>query len=70
MQHNMGPRIRHLREKKEWTQEELGNRAGFSQSYIAKIETGRAVPSLKRLEKLAQALGVGITDLLEGRDTE
>jgi len=48
------------------TQEDLGQKTGFSQSYIAKIETCKATPSLKRLAIFAKALGVDIKDLWEG----
>jgi len=62
----IGTQIRYHRERQFMTQEDLGRKAGFSQSYIAKIETGKAIPSLERLEIFAKALGVDIKDLWEG----
>ena len=41
-------------------------RVGVSDAYIAMIETGvRKNPSLAVLKRLAKALGVPVTDLLE-----
>ncbi|MFA5261803.1 MAG: helix-turn-helix transcriptional regulator [Candidatus Omnitrophota bacterium] len=62
----IGTKIRYHREKQFMTQDDLGKKTGFSQSYIAKIETGKATPSLKRLEIFAKALGVDIKDFWEG----
>lgn len=63
---NIGPRIKWFRETRGLTQEELAGRAGVSQSYIARVELSKTSPSLKRLEKIADALGVEIKDLMEG----
>jgi transcriptional regulator with XRE-family HTH domain len=57
------------------TQEELAKRAGVSQGYIANLEpsnrTGKSKtvrknnPSVAILKRLARALGVSVTELLE-----
>jgi ribosome-binding protein aMBF1 (putative translation factor) len=39
------------------TQEEVALRMGTTQSVIARLESGKAVPSLKTLAKYAQATG-------------
>lgn len=62
----IGPRIKYLRETQELTQEALARVASVSQSYIARVESGEVTPSIKTLERLAKALGVGINDLMEG----
>jgi transcriptional regulator with XRE-family HTH domain len=40
-------------------------RAGLSREYVARLETGQHNPSLATLQKLAKALGVPVTALLE-----
>ena len=37
---------------------------GVSQSWLARIETGREVPNLKRLQQIARALGVKVNELI------
>ena len=58
--------IRRLREAKRMTQEELAKKAGVTQGYIGHLERGlKKNPSLPTLKKLARALGVPLTELLE-----
>jgi transcriptional regulator with XRE-family HTH domain len=48
------------------TQDKLARKAGVTQGYIAQLEGGlRKNPSLPTLKKLATALGVPVTELLE-----
>lgn len=49
--------ILEARVKKGMTQEKLANKIGTKQSAIARIESGRANPSIGFLQKLADALG-------------
>ncbi len=42
------------------TQEELARKAGVPQSVIARLESGRHLPSLRSLEKLARRLGLRV----------
>jgi len=48
--------IRQARKKLGITQTELAKRAGVSQAYIAKIESGQADPKLSTLRMISQAL--------------
>jgi len=49
------------------TQEELARRAGVPQSVIARLESGRHLPSLRSLEKIARKLGLQVKlDLVPG----
>jgi len=67
--------VKAIRERRRMTQEELAKRAGVSQGYIAKLEpsnrTGKSKtvrknnPSVAILKRLARALGVSVTELLE-----
>ncbi len=56
--------IQKMREAKQLTQEELAERLKVSQSWYSRIETGREVPNLKRLQQIARALGVKVKDLI------
>jgi len=58
-------RLKALRDKRGWSQEQLAKRAGISRGYLARLETGRHDPTLTMIEKLAKALGVRVTKLLE-----
>jgi transcriptional regulator with XRE-family HTH domain len=58
-------RIKKLRAAKGLTQEALARSAKVSLGYIARLETGHHDPKLSTLRKLAKALGVPVTALLE-----
>ena len=59
----IGARIKELRRKRGWSQEQLGDLVGFSQSKISKIENGDW-DSLSDLRLIARALGVPIEKLV------
>jgi transcriptional regulator with XRE-family HTH domain len=61
----LGSRVRQLRSQREWTQEELAERADLDRSYIAGIESGGRNPSARALAKLARGLGINLSDLFE-----
>lgn len=62
----MGERLRSLRKSKGYTQEDLAELAGIGRPNLAKYETGKSLPSVDILIKLADALDVS-TDYLLGR---
>jgi len=57
---NIGQRIRQLRESRGMTQSQLQTRSRVSRSYLSRIESGQMTPSLGTLEKISEALGVGL----------
>lgn len=63
-----GERVRHLRERRGWKQQELADRLDVSVSYISKVENERLhfgdYPSLKFIHKLAGELGTDEDELL------
>lgn len=58
--------IRELREKKGYTQAELGELLKVSSKTISKWENARGLPDISLLEPLAEALGVSIIELMNG----
>src|SRR5215217_6822568 len=58
-------RIRELRNLKGVSQARLAVEAGMDPATLNRIEQGKGNPNLKTLEKLANALGVSIAELLE-----
>ncbi|MEU8465483.1 helix-turn-helix transcriptional regulator [Streptomyces sp. NPDC029003] len=42
-----GARLRRSREERRWTQEQLGERMGFSATHISAVETGRKISTLR-----------------------
>ncbi|PYT83544.1 MAG: hypothetical protein DMG41_30735 [Acidobacteria bacterium] len=55
-----GQRIRQLRESRSMTQSQLQSRSKVSRSYLSRIESGQMTPSLGTLEKISEALNVGL----------
>jgi transcriptional regulator with XRE-family HTH domain len=48
------------------TQEQLAKRAGLKQPYVSQLEKGtKKSPTLPALKRIAKALGVPVTELLE-----
>ena len=58
-------RLKRLREQAGLTQAAVATKAGVSRAYLARLEMGRHDPPLSRLRKLAKALGVPVTALVE-----
>ena len=46
------------------TQEQLAEKIGTSTPWIGHIETGRELPNLKMLQKIARVLDVKVKDLI------
>ncbi len=66
----VGMRIKRLREEKGWTQTKLAAKVGVTRVHLANLESPdhaphHRTPSLATLERLAKALGVPVTALLE-----
>lgn len=61
-----GQRIRHLRSSQGFSQEAFADKCGFVRTYMSRIETGTANPSLEAAKVLADGLGMSLSDLLQG----
>lgn len=57
-------RIRELRKEKGMTQQDLAQKIGVKRAVISKYESGSIEPSLTQLQKIADALGVSLGNLL------
>ncbi|WP_016907989.1 helix-turn-helix domain-containing protein [Streptomyces xiaopingdaonensis] len=57
-----GARLRRLREKRGWRQEELAERLAYSSQHISAVETVRKSPTLPFSRKLDRVLDVADTD--------
>jgi len=65
----LGARIAAARKREELTQAQLGEMLGLSQQVMADYETGTRQLQVWRLVQVADALGVGVAELV-GRDDE
>ena len=62
----MYPRIRDLREDRDWSQKELADQLGMSQTGYSKYETGENDVPVRVLVALAEIYGTSV-DYLLGR---
>ncbi len=62
----VGKRIREIREKVEMSQKDLAYSADLDRSYIASVESGQRNISIVNLEKIANSLGVSLSELFKG----
>lgn len=57
--------LKRLRETQGLSQEAVAKKAGRSREYVNKLEAGRYDPTVGVLKRIAKALGVPVTELLE-----
>lgn len=58
-----GERVRELRLARGLKQDEFAEKCGFARSYMSRVETGGANPSLDAIQTMATALRVSVRDL-------
>jgi transcriptional regulator with XRE-family HTH domain len=61
----IGQNVRRLRRRRDLTLDMLAERAGVSKGTVIGVEQARANPSIATLCRLADALGVGVSTLIE-----
>lgn len=61
----IGERIRHLRLKKSMGLVELGRHTGLSASFLSQLETGRVVPTLRNLARIAMVFSKDLNYFFE-----
>lgn len=59
-----GIKVRHARQLRGLSLEELGERVHLTQGYLSKIENDRAVPTIATLHRIVEVLGININSLL------
>ena len=65
-QEQLGMRVKYLRKKLRWSQEDLALNANINKNYICDLENGRRNPSLEILERLAVAFNITLEELFKG----
>jgi transcriptional regulator with XRE-family HTH domain len=61
----IGDRLKNLRTRRALTQQELAERAGISTNALNRLELDKAEPHMSTLRKLARALDIDPTELVE-----
>jgi len=61
---NTAARVKECRKRKNLTQCALADLMGVPRTYISKVETGGAEPTMETRFRLAKALGVDVSELL------
>ncbi|MDP6468652.1 MAG: helix-turn-helix transcriptional regulator, partial [Pirellulaceae bacterium] len=64
----LAQRIKSRRLDQRLTVEEVAAQAGLTRSWLSKVENFRVTPSLPALAGIAKALGVSVSELVEGLD--
>ncbi len=60
-----GQVLRELRTERGLSQEELGFEADYHRTYISQLERGQKNPSLKAIFRLAEALGIRPSEIIQ-----
>lgn len=63
---HLGDRIRELRNKTGLSQEKFALSIGMDRTYFASVEAGRRNISICNLKKIADGLGVSLSELFHG----
>lgn len=61
----IGARVRHERQSRRWSLDQLAEAAGVSRRMVVNVEQGAANPSVGTLLRISDALGVGLPALVE-----
>ena len=61
-------RLRLFRVTRGWTQEALAEASGLHRTYISSLERGGRNISIDNIDRLAQALGISISELIDPID--
>lgn len=65
---SLGKRVRTLRSAKGWRQIDLAQQSGIHEVHISDLERGSREAGLRTLQKIAKALDIATSTLLEGLD--
>ena len=66
----IGERIKYLRQRKQMGLVELGRHTGLSASFLSQLETGRVVPTLRNLARIAMVFSKDLSFFFEPEKPE
>ena len=61
----VGTNVRKVRQAKGWSQEQLSLETGVDRSYLSELESGKKNVGVEVLAKLANGLGVHVTEFFK-----
>lgn len=61
---SIGDKLKSARARSRLSLRELGERTGFSASFLSQVELGQTSPSLASLQKITEALGMSLAQFL------
>lgn len=61
-----GERVRELRTRHGWSQEDFAAECGLDRTYVGGIERGERNVGLRNIELIARTLGVSLSQLMKG----
>jgi len=61
---SIGTNIKNIRELRNFSQEHVATEVGMSQSAYARIESGKTIPKVDRLQQIADVLEVDLSTLI------
>ena len=67
---DVGKAIRDLRMKAGYSQDKLVVKTGISRSQLYFIESGRCVPRIETMEKIAKVLNMRVSDIIIYAETQ
>lgn len=61
----IGRNLKRIRTEKKMSQGDISRKLGMDRGYISSVENGKRNPTIATIEKLANALGVSVDELLK-----
>ena len=61
---DFGKRVAELRKKAGYSQEQFAFKCGVDRTYVGVVERGEKSPTLNTIEKIARALDISMSELL------
>ena len=68
-QTDVGDRVRSIRQLRRLTLRDVAQRTGLSESFLSQAERGRTSASISSLQRIAEALGVAVSDFFSPDET-
>ena len=66
---DVGERVRSIRQVRRLTLRDVAERTGLSESFLSQAERGRTSASISSLQRIAEALGVAVSDFFSPAET-